>query len=81
MKYVLMIAMVIMFSGCTTKVVDFIDSHAGEYPENTIIPKPKGTLVYKAAPEALKCLKDKREARGWWMMQDEIDCWDNSLSK
>ena len=38
-------------------------------------------LVYKATPEAKKCLRDKMEKRGYWMLQDEVDCWDNSVTK
>lgn len=38
-----------------------------------------GTLVYKATPKAKECLRSKMEARGYYLIQDDIDCWDNEL--
>ncbi len=39
----------------------------------------KGTLVYKATPKAKECLRAKMVERGYYLVQDDIDCFDNEV--
>ena len=73
---------ILLLSGCTPKTVDFMESMQIEGQHEKALKflgEDKGALVYKATPKAKQCLKDKINARGYWMLQDEIDCWDNEL--
>jgi hypothetical protein len=78
--YLLAVLAVITFSGCTAGMMDYMERHAGESSMvSPITPVQEGTLFYKASPKAKQCLKDKVNARGYWMLQDEVDCWDNAV--
>lgn len=72
----------LVLGGCSAKVVNFIEDHQvlGQHEKAMkFLGDDHGTLVYKASPKALKCLEDKRNQRGYWLLQDEIDCVDNLI--
>lgn len=78
----LMAVVVLVFTGCTTKVVDFIETSQvdGQHEKALkFLGEDKGTLVYKASPKAKECLRVKRETRGYYLVQDDIDCYDNLI--
>lgn len=85
MKKVLLVGMtmsVLMFAGCTTKVVDFMESAQvdGQHEKALkFLGDDKGTLVYKDTPRAKACKRAKMEARGYSLLQDNIDCFDNEV--
>lgn len=73
---------VLMFAGCTTKAVDFMESVQVDGQHEKALKffgEDKGTLVYKDTPRAKECKRAKMEARGYWMLQDEADCFDNEV--
>jgi uncharacterized protein YceK len=87
MKNVMLAVMaVVVMSGCTAKTVEFVEGSqvAGQHDKAMEFlgsdRSDKG-LVYKASPKAKECLKQKLYERGYWMLQDELDCLDNSIGK
>lgn len=79
-KVMLAVMAVVMMSGCTPKTIEFMDSMQVEGQHEKamkFLGDDKGTLVYKASDKAKQCLKDKMNARGFYVVQDDIDCWDN----
>lgn len=77
----LVVAIPLVFTGCTEQVYQLGNAQTEGQHEKAmeLLGGTKGTLVYKASGNAKKCLNDKLESRGYWMLQDEIDCWDNSV--
>ena len=73
---------VLIFAGCTIKVVDFMESTQVEGQHEKALEflgDDKGTLVYKATPKAKECLRAKMVERGYYLVQDDIDCFDNEV--
>lgn len=79
----LVVAIPLMFQGCSEQVEQWGDTQVEGQHEKAmeLLGGTKGTLVYKASDNAKKCLNDKLESSGYWMLQDEIDCLDNSIGK
>ncbi len=80
----LMAMVVLMFAGCTTKTVDFIESSQvdGQHEKALkFLGEDKGTLVYKDSAKAKECKRAKMKNRGYWIMQDEVDCFDNEVRR
>lgn len=74
--------MVILFSGCTPASIEFTESLQVEGQHEKALKflgDDKGTLVYKATPKAKECLKTKMVERGYYKLQDDIDCFDNEV--
>lgn len=81
-KILLVCTLGLILSGCSTKMINYIEEHQvpGQHEKAMeFLGNGGGTLVYKASPKALQCLKDKRTEREYWLMQDELDCADNLI--
>jgi len=77
-----MLMMMVVMSGCTPATVDFIESMQvdGQHEKALeFLGDEKGTLVYKATPKAKECLRAKMVERGYYLVQDDIDCFDNEV--
>lgn len=73
---------VLVFAGCTTMTVDFMESMQvdGQHEKALrVLGNDNGTLIYKATPKAKECLRQKMGARGYYLVQDDIDCFDNEV--
>lgn len=67
-KILLVCALGLVLGGCSAKMVDYVEDHQvdGQHEKAMkFLGNDKGTLVYKASPKALQCLKDKMDTRGW----------------
>jgi hypothetical protein len=73
-KVMVAVIAMVMMSGCTLKVPE-----VGEHMKSPITPESDGTLVYKASEWSKQCLKDRWVKDGYWTIQSEIDCLDNSI--
>ncbi|MFA6608909.1 MAG: hypothetical protein WCT07_03305 [Candidatus Paceibacterota bacterium] len=79
---VVMLMMTVVMSGCTPATVDFMESMQvdGQHEKALeFLGDDKGTLVYKATPKAKECLRSKMVERGYYLIQDDIDCFDNEV--
>ncbi|MFH0710141.1 MAG: hypothetical protein V2A75_08045 [Pseudomonadota bacterium] len=79
---VVMLMMMVVMSGCTPATVDFMESMQvdGQHQKALeFLGDDKGTLVYKATPKAKECLRAKMVERGYYLVQDDIDCFDNEV--
>lgn len=77
-----MLMMMVVMSGCTPATVDFMESMQvdGQHEKALdFLGDDKGTLVYKATPKAKECLRAKMLERGYYLVQDDIDCFDNEV--
>lgn len=83
MKKVLLAVMAILvMSGCTAGMVEFMDTASpdGQHEKAlSFLGADKGTVIYKDSEKAKECKRAKLVNRGYWMMQDEIDCFDNEV--
>jgi hypothetical protein len=65
-------------------LVDFIESAQVDGQHDKALEflgtdRNKSRMTYIATPKAKQCLKDKMAARGYYVIQDDIDCWDNEV--
>ncbi len=85
MKNVMFAVMAIgLLAGCTPKSVDFMESMQVEGQHDKALEflgtdRSKSGMTYIATPKAKQCLRDKMVARGYYVIQDDIDCWDNEV--
>lgn len=71
-----------MFAGCSATTVNFMESMQVEGQHEKALKflgEDKGTLVYKDTPKAKSCKRAKMETRGYYLLQDDIDCFDNEI--
>jgi len=81
-KVIVAVIGIVAMSGCTPATVNFMESMQVEGQHEKALKflgDDKGTLVYKATPKAKECLRAKMESRGYYVLQDDIDCWDNEV--
>lgn len=79
MKKVVLLVMVLVFSGCTPASVEFMESVQveGQHEKALKILDPnygKGTVVFEHTQAGRECLKQKLADRGFYKVQDDIDC-------
>ena len=85
-KVLFAITVVLVFNGCTTKSIEFMDNNVDEESHNKALEflgtdrSDKG-YTYKATEKAKQCLKDRIAKDGYYTLQADIDCYNNSIAR
>jgi hypothetical protein len=82
MKYVMVGIMALVMSGCTATTMDFMEKHSDAEAHASamkFLGDDHGTLVYKATEKSKQCLRDRIEKDGYYTIQADIVCAENSI--